>query len=89
MRLGLPAAYVHWLPQVAQPKMLAGAGSLRAYQLGGVKFLLSLVNNRVNGILADEMVQLYVPALLAVGCSGDVMSHVTSIQTVCMGRPIT
>ena len=41
--------------QVAQPAMLAGGGSLRGYQLGGVRFLLSLVNNRVNGILADEM----------------------------------
>lgn len=30
-------------------------GTLRAYQLGGVKFLLSLHNNRINGILADEM----------------------------------
>ena len=30
-------------------------GTLRAYQLGGVKFLLSLYNNRINGILADEM----------------------------------
>ena len=35
--------------------MLAGGGTLRAYQLGGVRFLLSLVNNGVNGILADEM----------------------------------
>ncbi len=34
--------------------MLAG-GTLRSYQLGGLRFLLSLVNNRVNGILADEM----------------------------------
>lgn len=40
--------------QVEQPGMLQN-GQLRAYQLGGVKFLLSLVNNRVNGILADEM----------------------------------
>ncbi|KAK9834176.1 hypothetical protein WJX81_005712 [Elliptochloris bilobata] len=40
--------------QVTQPAMLAG-GTLRGYQLGGLRFLLSLVNNRVNGILADEM----------------------------------
>ncbi len=40
--------------QVEQPKMLQN-GTLRAYQLGGVKFLLSLYNNRINGILADEM----------------------------------
>ncbi len=43
-----------WWPQVTQPAMLAG-GTLRSYQLGGLRFLLSLVNNRVNGILADEM----------------------------------
>lgn len=43
-----------WRPQVTQPAMLAG-GTLRSYQLGGLRFLLSLVNNRVNGILADEM----------------------------------
>jgi hypothetical protein len=40
--------------QVRQPEMLQN-GTLRAYQLGGVKFLVSLVNNRINGILADEM----------------------------------
>ena len=40
--------------QVVQPSMVTG-GELRSYQLGGVKFLLSLYNNGVNGILADEM----------------------------------
>ncbi|BDA44270.1 probable ATP-dependent DNA helicase CHR12 [Coccomyxa sp. Obi] len=40
--------------KVRQPEMLQN-GTLRAYQLGGVKFLLSLYNNRINGILADEM----------------------------------
>ena len=39
---------------MTQPALLAG-GTLRGYQLGGLRFLLSLVNNRVNGILADEM----------------------------------
>ncbi len=34
--------------------MLVG-GSLRHYQLGGLKFLMSLYNNNMNGILADEM----------------------------------
>lgn len=42
------------MAQVRQPEMLQN-GTLRAYQLGGVKFLVSLVNNRINGILADEM----------------------------------
>ncbi|KAK9808778.1 hypothetical protein WJX72_003449 [[Myrmecia] bisecta] len=40
--------------QVVQPEMLQG-GTLRHYQLGGLKFMLSLYNNRMNGILADEM----------------------------------
>lgn len=34
--------------------MLVG-GTLRHYQLGGLKFLMSLYNNSMNGILADEM----------------------------------
>ena len=42
-----------YLQQVEQPDMLEG-GELRHYQLGGLKFLLSLYNNRINGILADE-----------------------------------
>jgi len=40
--------------QVEAPAMLVG-GSLRHYQLGGLKFLMSLYNNNMNGILADEM----------------------------------
>lgn len=41
--------------QVEQPNLVQG-GQLRDYQLSGVKFLLSLYTNAVNGILADEMV---------------------------------
>lgn len=37
-----------------QPTMVSG-GELRGYQLEGVKFLVSLYNNGINGILADEM----------------------------------
>ena len=40
--------------QVEAPSMLVG-GTLRHYQLGGLKFLMSLYNNNMNGILADEM----------------------------------
>ena len=40
--------------QVEPPSMLVG-GTLRHYQLGGLKFLMSLYNNNMNGILADEM----------------------------------
>ncbi|KAK1380108.1 putative ATP-dependent DNA helicase CHR12 [Heracleum sosnowskyi] len=37
-----------------QPSMLQG-GELRAYQLEGLQWMLSLFNNNLNGILADEM----------------------------------
>jgi hypothetical protein len=43
---------------VAQPKMLKG-GQLRSYQLEGLQWLVSLYNNQLNGILADEMVSLW------------------------------
>jgi hypothetical protein len=38
-----------------QPKMLK-FGILREYQLKGLQWLVSLYNNNLNGILADEMV---------------------------------
>jgi ATP-dependent helicase STH1/SNF2 len=41
---------------VKQPSLLTG-GSLKDYQLGGLQWLVSLYNNRLNGILADEMVR--------------------------------
>ena len=41
---------------IEQPKMLKG-GQLRSYQLEGLQWLVSLYNNRLNGILADEMVR--------------------------------
>eukprot|EP00897_Mesotaenium_endlicherianum_P005993 jgi/Mesen1/5421/ME000269S04551 len=37
-----------------QPRLLEG-GTLREYQLNGLRWLLSLHNNQLNGILADEM----------------------------------
>lgn len=40
--------------KVVQPKMLSG-GTLKDYQLNGLKWLVSLYNNGLNGILADEM----------------------------------
>ena len=40
--------------QVTQPKSLEG-GSLRSYQLGGLKFLLSLYNNKINGASFDQL----------------------------------
>jgi ATP-dependent helicase STH1/SNF2 len=39
----------------AQPTILVG-GSLKDYQLKGLQWMVSLYNNRLNGILADEMV---------------------------------
>jgi ATP-dependent helicase STH1/SNF2 len=38
----------------AQPRMLSG-GSLKEYQLKGLQWMVSLYNNKLNGILADEM----------------------------------
>ncbi|KAF4755710.1 hypothetical protein FOZ63_002858, partial [Perkinsus olseni] len=39
-----------------QPSILAGGGrKLRDYQLKGVEWLVSLFNNKLNGILADSM----------------------------------
>ena len=38
----------------AQPKMLKG-GELKEYQLQGLRWMVSLHNNHLNGILADEM----------------------------------
>lgn len=40
---------------VSQPSMLKG-GDLKEYQLSGLQWLVSLYNNNLNGILADEMV---------------------------------
>eukprot|EP00166_Cyanidium_caldarium_P004024 ctg_4079.g648 len=37
-----------------QPRLLTG-GELKQYQLAGVEWMLSLYNNRLNGVLADEM----------------------------------
>ena len=38
-----------------QPSILVG-GTLKEYQLKGLQWMVSLYNNRLNGILADEMV---------------------------------
>ena len=38
-----------------QPEMLSG-GELKEYQIKGLQWMISLYNNRLNGILADEMV---------------------------------
>lgn len=40
-----------------QPKILVG-GQLKSYQIKGLEWMVSLYNNHVNGILADEMVRL-------------------------------
>ena len=41
--------------EVRQPSTLVG-GKLKDYQIGGLSWLVSLYNNKLNGILADEMV---------------------------------
>ena len=40
-----------------QPSILVG-GTLKDYQLKGLQWMVSLYNNRLNGILADEMVRI-------------------------------
>jgi ATP-dependent helicase STH1/SNF2 len=40
-----------------QPSILIG-GKLKDYQMQGLQWLVSLYNNRLNGILADEMVSM-------------------------------
>jgi ATP-dependent helicase STH1/SNF2 len=40
----------------AQPGLLVG-GQLKDYQIKGLQWMISLYNNRLNGILADEMVR--------------------------------
>jgi ATP-dependent helicase STH1/SNF2 len=40
--------------QVVQPDILVG-GQLRDYQMAGLTWLVSLYNNKLNGVLADEM----------------------------------
>lgn len=40
---------------VKQPSLLIG-GTLKEYQVKGLQWMVSLYNNRLNGILADEMV---------------------------------
>lgn len=47
---------------VTQPRSLTG-GELKEYQLSGVQWLVSLYNNKLNGILADEMVSDFVSLL--------------------------
>lgn len=43
----------------AQPTMLRppGGAKLREYQMVGLQWMVSLYNNHLNGILADEMVR--------------------------------
>jgi ATP-dependent helicase STH1/SNF2 len=43
-----------------QPMLLVG-GTLKDYQLKGLQWMVSLYNNRLNGILADEMVRVILP----------------------------
>ena len=42
---------------IKQPTILVG-GTLKEYQLKGLQWMVSLYNNRLNGILADEMASL-------------------------------
>jgi ATP-dependent helicase STH1/SNF2 len=46
-----------------QPILLVG-GTLKEYQLKGLQWMVSLYNNRLNGILADEMVHTFFSPLM-------------------------
>jgi hypothetical protein len=50
--------------EVRQPTILVG-GDLKAYQLSGLQWLVSLYNNNLNGILADEMVRTCVVVIVS------------------------
>ena len=52
----------------AQPSILIG-GTLKEYQLKGLQWMVSLYNNKLNGILADEMVRSLLVAVLNMRCS--------------------
>lgn len=43
---------------VKQPELLVG-GTLKDYQIKGLQWMVSLYNNKLNGILADEMVWFF------------------------------
>lgn len=47
-----------------QPSLLIG-GTLKDYQLKGLQWMVSLYNNKLNGILADEMASLFLYLKLA------------------------
>ena len=47
--------------EVSQPALLKG-GALKEYQLAGLQWMVSLYNNQLSGILADEMVRACVRA---------------------------
>jgi hypothetical protein len=49
--------------EVSQPALLKG-GALKEYQLAGLQWMVSLYNNQLSGILADEMVRACLPACL-------------------------
>ncbi|KAI5070128.1 hypothetical protein GOP47_0014471 [Adiantum capillus-veneris] len=58
-----------------QPHLLIG-GKLREYQMNGLRWMVSLYNNNLNGILADEMglgktVQVIALLSYLIGCKND------------------
>lgn len=51
-----------------QANMLTG-GSLKDYQVKGLQWMISLYNNRLNGILADEMVSIWLSKQQLADCT--------------------
>lgn len=52
-----------------QPSILIG-GKLKEYQMKGLQWMVSLYNNRLNGILADEMVGFFLIQLTDIDNDG-------------------
>lgn len=65
-----------------QPSMLIG-GTLKEYQVKGLQWMVSLYNNKLNGILADEMVitpqicHYLSPTFLSLGSGQDHSNHIS------------
>ena len=57
-----------------QADLLVG-GTLKGYQVQGLEWMVSLYNNKLNGILADEMVSLALPGEKYLGSVGLSESH--------------
>jgi ATP-dependent helicase STH1/SNF2 len=49
-------AVAHNIKEVSRQPSISVGGTLKEYQIRSLRWMVSLYNNRLNGILADEMV---------------------------------